>query len=506
MGIDINKGIHKLTNEELFIQEIDKHWVELKNNEDTIFENIEISINAEDKFQLLKNQHQEYMNYISEDSVYEKKKIIKEYFWDRIVGDLYESTLDIMSKAGLLEESTKSFEHSYKIEETARLILENGIFARFPTQKKKEYVDVLIESSFYPATFAEKRESYDFLEEGIADSLRLGGQTFGRYITNTARTTKSLSMLLSMFLVSPATLIMSQFAKQGADTMGVGGARGTSPSMRKFYEMLDKLSPVNHIYTFLNKDQQDLYKYLKQSNNLENDYIQDVLKTAGADSGKMVEKCWNQNKIQIEAKDRDHATLMEKVKHLLSGKGLANILRDPMYNNENQLMLTLGKDAADPIYQKRFYDFRVCVYDKLFEVILGYAKAIYSMDDESYEVIKAANDAHQTKNYKAFFDLKPKQDNDAAMFAIMKALVSIDSIARTLEKSKGDLAADKQIDKFSSYLTQNIKQVYNELDEMANQRKFNADRYDEEDGDDDETKAKKMAEERFNQKKSIFAD
>ncbi len=493
----------RMTNKELFIHEIDKHWIALKNSEDTIFENIEISIDAEDKFLELKENEADYMRYISEDSVYEKKKIIKEYFWDKIVGNLYESTLDIMAQANLLEEANKSFEHSYKIEETAKLILENGIFARFPDAKKKELTSVLIESSFYPASFAEKRSAYDFLEEGFGQNLQRGGEMFGRGVTNAARTTKSLMLLLSMFLVSPATMMMSQTAKGGLDAAGAGGSRGTSPSARKFYGMLDKLSPVNLVYSFLHKDQNDLYKYLKQANSLENDYIQDILKTAGGDSSKIVEKCWNQNKIQIEAKSRDDATVWEKVKHILNGKGLANFLRDPQYNDETQLMLTLGKDASDPIYQKRFYDFRVCVFDKLFEIIIGYAKAIYSMDDSSYEVIKAANEAHKSKNYKAFFDLKPKQDNDAAMFSIMKALVAVDDIARTLEKSKGDLAADKYVDKFSQYLTQNIKSVYGELDEMANQKKFNADRYEEEDPDD-ETKTKKIAEERFNAKRSIF--
>jgi len=97
------------------------------------------------------------------------------------------------------------------------------------------------------------------------------------------------------------------------------------------------------------------------------------------------------------------------------------------------------------------------------------------MDDSSYEVIKSANDAHRTKNFKAFFDLKPKQDNDKAMFMIMKALVAIDSIARTLEDKTGMLAADKYIDRFSTYLKQNIKQTYDELNKMAEQRKYNLD-------------------------------
>ncbi len=506
-----------MTNKELFIQEIDRHWVELKNNEDTIFENIEVELDAEQKFEQLKEHNTDYMMLISENSVYERKKMIKEYFWDRIVGDLYENTLRIMDAASILEEASKSFASSYKIEETARLILENGIFARFPRDKKKDLVENLIESTFYPLTYNEKKEPFNFLEEsqllgmtelieeGFVDTARNWGSSIGRGITNTARTTKSLLILLSMVLVSPATVILSNIGKQALDKAAPKDTikHGTSPSARKFYSFLDHISPVNWIFTFLTKDQHQLFTYLKQANNLENEYVQDALKTTGGDSTKMVEKCWNKHKIQINAKDRENATFWEKTKHVLNGRGLANFVRDPKYNNENQLLITLGKDASDPIYQKRFFDFRICVYDKLFEIILGYAKAVYSMDNESYEIIKAANDAHQTKNYKAFFDLKPKDDSDAAMFAIMKTLVALDSIAKSLETSKGDLAADKYIDRFSTYMTQNVKQTYKELDEMASLRQYNSDRYDEDDPDD-ETVADKIQKERFNAKKSIF--
>ncbi len=497
-----------MTNKELFIQEIDKHWVTLKNNEDTIFEDIEIQMDAELKyFQLQENSNDTYMEYISEDSVYEKKRQISEYFWDKIVGDLYESTLEIMDKAGLLEEANASFQNSYKIEETARLILENGIFARFPNKKKKELTDNLVEATFYPMSYQDKKGltiEKVVIEESVKQALANTGDAVGRFITGAARTVKSMFLILSMFLISPATMLMSQGVTQTLDRTGVTSTSGTSPTMRKVYSFIDNISPIKWVFSFLTKEQHEIYKYLKQANNLENDYIQDALKTAGGDSGKIVEKCWNKHKIQIEAKDRESADFWEGARHIISGKGLANFARDPKYTDETQLMTILGKDAGDPIYQKRFYDFRVCTFDKLFEIILGYSKAVYSMDDSSYEVIKAANDAHKNKNFKAFFDLRPKQDNDAAMFGIMKALVAIDDVARTLEKTKGVLAADKYVDKFSQYLTQNVKQVYAELDEMANQKKYNEDRYADDDPDDDE-KSAKIKEERFNQKKSIFA-
>jgi hypothetical protein len=85
----------------------------------------------------------------------------------------------------------------------------------------------------------------------------------------------------------------------------------------------------------------------------------------------------------------------------------------------------------------------------------------------------------------------------------MRVLVSIDSIANNLEKRKGELVADKYIDRFIDFLRQNIKLTYNELNEMANQRKYNEERYQEEQPTDEE-KSEAIQKERFNAKKSIF--
>jgi hypothetical protein len=507
-----------MTTKEMFIDQVEKEWNSLRQNEDTIFENLEYSLNAEGRFEELKENYPEtYMEIIRENSVYEKKKLIREYFWDRVVGPLYEHTLDIMQKAGILEEATNNLETSYKIETTARLILENGIFAQFPPNKKKELTQNLIEATFYPAMFYENSVTLDtefhsadnVLEEGLYSGLQSLGRPVGNFITNSARTIKSLYLIAAAFLISPASMLMVNSAKQAVDTMdpGLAGKVGSNPTLRKVFSFFDKISPLNWIFTFLTQDQAEVFKYLRKANNLEDDYIQEILDDVGADSVNITKKCWDKNKIQLHAKNRESATTKEKIMHLLSGRGLSNWIRNPMYANTNQLILLLSEDAGDPIMQKRFYDFRVCIYEKLFEIIQGYAKAIYSMDDQSYEIIKRANDAHKNKNFKAFFDLRPKSENDKAMFKVMRTLVAIDNMARVLEdpKIKGNLAADKYITEFSRFLDQNIKETYKVLDEMANQRKFNLDRYEEEKPDEDQ-KAKAIQERKFNQKKSIFDD
>ncbi len=508
-----------MTNKELFIQQVDKHWEKVKNNEDTIFENVEMQIDASQRFEELKEKdHDFYIELLHESSLYNKKRMIESYFWDRIVGEMYEDTLIVMKDAGLLEEATQSFEKSYKIEQTARLILEKGVFANYDKDKKKDSIDYIIEAAFYPEIFAEKHQyeiiSYDptlpieeLMEASLSGALSSIGNSITPVIRGAARWAESLKLLAIYFLVSPATFLGSTVAGQGVQSVdpGLPGSIGTSSKNRKFLEFLDQLSPVNWIFSFMTKDQKKVFEYIRRANNLDDEFVKETLDEVGAKPEEIVAKCWQRNKLQPSGMNREDATVWEKVRNILSGKGIANVLRNPRYLNTNELIVALNNDAGNPTWQKHFYDFRVCVYDKLFEIILGYAKAIYSMDNESYEVIKAANDAHKTKNYKKFFDLRPKDDSDKAMFMIMRTLVSIDNIARVLKDKKGTVTADKYIDQFINYLEQNIKSTYKELDELANLRKYNQDRYDEEDPDEDE-KIKKIREGRFNEKKSIFED
>lgn len=495
-----------MTTKEIFIKEVDRLWVELKERDDTIFENVGISLDSESKFAELRNGHTStHLTLVQESSLYEKKKLVRSYFWDHIIGELYENTIKSMKDSNLLEETLSSFDKSYKLENTARLILENGVFSQHP--KKKELTENVIEMTYYPATFHQKNVSLmenGVLEENwVAPTLQWGGDR----IRDIARLTSNVYTFMVYTLISPATFLMggagSRIADKVLDSYDGRPPSGTDPSLRKFYSLMDSFSPVNILFKFLNKDLYEVANTLKKVNSLDDGYIQDILKEMKADPNKMIRKCWDKNKHQVATSDPGNKKVMEMVKHFFSGKGLANMLRDPFYNDETQIAHILQKDASDTSYQKMFYDFRVCIYEKLFEVILGYSKAIYSMDDASYEIIKSANDAHQNKNFKAFFDLKPKQVNEEAMFKIMRALVSIDSIANSLEKRKGELVADKYIDKFSNFLKQNIKQVYGELNEMANQKKYNEDRYSEEEPDD-EAKSKVIQQERFDARKSIF--
>jgi len=498
-----------MTNQEIFIKEVNQLWDTLRKRDDTIFENIEIEINFIKKFEDLANHnHDLYMKIISENSIYEKKKMIRGYFWENIIGDLYEHTLNIMKEAGLLEEALESFEKNYKIETTARLILENGVFSALPNNKKKELTENTIEMCFYPYSFYEKNktisEEKDILEEAwVKPSIQWAGDR----VRDVARLTRNVYLSLLFLLVTPATFTVGNLSSRFGDKVNEKlldkQSTGMDPSLRKFYDFVESFWPVNFIFKFLNKDLYDISTLLKKANNLDDENIQDIMKEMGTDPHKLINKCWQKNMHQLSTSNPDNKKFMDYIFHIISGKGLANLLRDPKYNNETQIALLLKSDAAKPEYQKRFYDFRVCVYDKLFEMILGFAKTIYSMNDASYEVIKVANDAHNQKNFKAFFDLRPKQENEEAMFKIMRVLVSIDTIANQLEKRKGELVADKYIDRFSTYLRQNIKLTYNELNELANQKKYNEERYSD-DQPTDEEKSEAIKKERFDAKKSIF--
>jgi hypothetical protein len=393
-----------MTTKEIFIKEVDRLWDTLKDRDDTIFENVGIQIDTELKFEELKeNNNSLYMAMIQENSVYEKKKMIRTYFWENIVGDLYEHTLNIMKKANLLEEALESFDKSYRIETTARLILENGVFANLPNSKKKELTENIIDMTFYPHAFQENNktisEELNFFEENW---IKSSVQWTGDRIRDIARMTKNIYLTLLFLLVTPATFTVGNFSSRFGDSAlkhayDGRSASGMDPSLRKFYDFIEQFTGVNYIFKFLNKDLYDVSTLIKKVNGMDDDYIQDLMKEMKSDPNKIIEKCWEKNKHQVFSKTPENANFMDYIRHFMSGRGLANFLRNPQYNNETQIALVLKSDAANPEYQKMFFDFRVCVYEKLFEIILGYAKTIYSMDDASYEIIKAANEAHKIK-------------------------------------------------------------------------------------------------------------
>jgi len=492
-----------MTTNELLKLEFNKHWTSLKDRDDTIFENINIALDPEARiFEMLENKNATYMEIVQENSLYEKKRIIESYFYENIVGDLYEETIAGLKSQDLLQETLDSFEKNYKLETTARLILERGVFSKFSKKKERDIlVESVIEQGFYPATFYEKHRelinSQTLEESWFAPQIQWAGDT----IRDIARVLKNTRLFLVYLLVTPVASIMAVPSMVGSKITGSQNMQ--NPSLRKFYSFMDDLMPTNIIFKFLNKDLYDIAHYLKKVNNIEDEHLQEVLREMKTDPNKTINKCWTKNKYQITASNPDHPKMLERMIHFLSGKGLSNMLRDPKLQNETQIALAIKSDASDPAYQRMFYDFRVCLYEKIFENIIGYSKAIYSMDDASYEIIRSANDAHNNKNFKAFFDLRPTQDNEEAMFKIMRALVAIDAIGETLDKRKAELSADKFIDKFTTFLRQNIKLVYQELNDMANQRKYNEDRYND-DNPDEEEKSKLIQQERFNAKKSIF--
>lgn len=452
------------------------------------------------------------MDILHEDSLYNKKRLLESYFWGEIIGELYENTVNIMKQAGVLEESLESFDKSYKIENTARLVLENGVFSDFP--RRKGIVDHLINEAFYP-------ESTHELQEGFSsawDSTKTGFSTAIDAVVRSGKLLRGLLEVLFYFLITPASTsasvlqvrsdkhptVRKAMAVMDKILFGAVGAVGIvtlSPSMAGF----GALAGVGYIWQFMNSDLIQITNYLQKVNTLDNPYIQEVLKDMGADPGALVEKCWRRNKHQPLSPEGEgiSSRFMLSFKKG-SGNSLNNFLRDPLLTNPAQIASILKNDAADPKYQKMFFDFRTCLYEKIFEIVIGYAQALYSIDDSSYEVIRYANEVHKRKNFKAFFKLQPKEDGEIAMFKVIKLLIAVEEIIVNLKTNKAELIGDKYIDQFIQSMEQQIKQTYQTLDEMAQQRSYNQARYDEE-NPTDEDKSEAIKKERDEVKQSIFS-
>lgn len=550
----------KQTTQDLFQSRINSNWELLRKNQDTIFENIQYSLNAEDEFRKFKKNHDgnQYMELVAESSLYTKKKLVDEYFWSTIVGDLYESTVRILEEAGLIEEAKQSFNKSYKIENTARLILENGVFVNFGEKRASELAEFIINETFYPDL-----NDAGVLEEGFMDSVRATRDSILSGVVASAKLMKSIMMLLTFVIISPVGTIFKSYnhfdggmkgtaagigmsgatvgaagavgslggagSAVGGFMSGLGGtasAAGASYGTGVLGTALSGLGGIGavmgalaspaigfgvfgilgYIWRSMNTDLIQVSSYLQKINSMgNNEHIEDLLRGAGTSKEGIVKKCWDKNKHQ-RLKNIEGEKVLNKMVNTIGNwsNGINNFLRDPLTSDPVQIALVLKDDASDPKYQKMFYDFRICFYEKLFEIIQGYATAIYSVDDSSYEVIKFANDVHKRKNFKAFFKLDPKEDGEIAMFKIIKMLIAIEEIVFTLKKHKSVIVGDLYIDKFIQTIEGYIKVAYQQLEELANQRSYNKSRYNIDEPTDAE-KAIAIEQAKTDQKVSIFS-
>lgn len=502
---------NKIKTSDVFENRISKNWTNLINRDDTIFETINYSLDSTNEFLKFKeNNNDIYMFLVQESDTFLINKIIDQYFWESIVGELYDNTLKILNS---IEESTvyESFNNKIKMENTARIILENGVFKNFnliSMDERQEIIESIITSYFYGDS--------EYLEESWL-LRRIEGVTDG--IVSIGSAIKSFIAIIIYILISPAGNIFQALSKTGnflAEKIGFEHKKNMHPEMKKTGQFLDSIWPVMMIFqAATGKDLVKTSEYLQKLNLGDNPYLDATITGAGSDMSHIINKCWDKHKHPIDTKfDKNAPSSMSdfKFERTMDGifdvfknisKGLKNYVRNPIFNNTLQLSYILTMDATNPVYQRMFFDFRVCVYSKLFEIILGYGKTIYSMGDASYEIIKHGNDVHKNKNFKAFFNLKPKQENEEAMFNVMKSLVAIDNIAYEIRKNKSLLIADEYIEQFLTFLEQNIKQTYQQLDEIANLRKYNEDRYDKDELTDEE-KAEKIKQNVFNNKRSIF--
>jgi len=512
-----------MTTEELFNDQMQKHWDRLRNNSETLFENTATCINFNKEFDKFKDSPA-FMEVVSESDLYTKKRILESYFWSDIIAPLYEATFEVLEKAGLVEESMQSFENSYKFENTARLILENGIFSSFPL--KKELTDELIEMFFYP--------SDEIIEEGFSET--------GRKVIDAGRAVWTLMQLLGYILVSPATSALNyksdsptsrkmvnllallllggvigsgilggvNLAIAGAGAVGIKsevavGVLATLFGLGGKFAAMKVVGLPGEIWKFINEDLVEITKYLSKVNKLGGSDSKAILQEIGINPKELITKCWERNNHQLPANDDLKNGFSKLIRAMSNGaNSIRNLIRDPYFSNNVQLALSLKRDASDPKYQKMFYDFRVCMYDKIFEVIIGYAQMVYSVDDASYEIIRHANQVHRRKNFKAFFALDPKTDSEVAMFKLIKLLIVIEDMIIKLEEHKRELVADKFIDQFIQHMKMQIKNTYTTLDEMAQLRSYNKARYDEEQPTDEE-KAEAIQKARNEAKRSIFS-
>ena len=468
-------GFYNEKTKDQFKKIVSYEYSKLIKNDELLFENTLGSYNLDsDKLfeEFFYDKKNGYGKLLSVPSEY-KTEFIKDYLFEHTIipaFEKFEKNLTL-KKFNMLEENTTfdlDFSSQIKYENTSRYLIENFIFNDFPKEKRIELTESII--------FASKLQ----LEESL-DSFRNGykniGSTYDKiedkissfFVGSTVGLARSIKEFLLFCLVlfySPYQLIGSSNIKYK-----ILGRSGTS----RVGQALSLISPTKNIAELLLKPYAGIGNILKKTNELDNEDIKDFIKDIQEQSNtreNIINDCWVKNARTISATEKNEWKygLNNLANWIKTGR--MQWLGNPQDTDGGMLGFLFNIDASDPSFQKSFFEFRKCVYDHVFELILGYAKVAMSEDITTTEILEKVKVASRRNDYNIFKNIKDDgRDVNDLMYKVGKVLLSIEEIAEKLKENKQELFQDKYLDQFYMYLKQKIKQAYLDLDEAAEKQR-----------------------------------
>jgi len=471
MSTYVHQGYYNPETEKKFKNIVQYEFNKLIKDENLIFESAlkDWALDTNklfDEFYLDNDGYGKFITEADENKTY----FIKNYFYNKTIVPAFlkleESVVEASFKA--IEENETfnlGFNNQLKMENTSRYLIENFIFNEFPLKTRKQLTENII--------FSQKlalEESIDIQKNKIGEIYDKVEDTISSFFVGTtvglAKSIKEALLFGVVLFYSPYQIIGSSNVKYK-----MLGRSGTS----RVGKAIELLSPTRAIGEMLLKPYSEIGEILKKTNEIDNEDVKDFLKEIQQQSNTretIINDCWLKNAQVLNTDEKlSFSNAMTKLANWIK-TGRMRWLGNPMDMNKGMLGFLFSIDANDPSFQKSFFEFRKCVYDHLFDLIVGYAKTAMSEDITTTEILEKVKIASRRKDYNIFNKIKTdSRDIHDLMYKVGKVLLSVDEIADKLKENKQELFQDKYLDQFYTYLKQKIKQAYLDIDEAAEKQR-----------------------------------
>ena len=408
-----------------FYEIFNNEWEKLRKTPDTIFENIEYSPYIEKEYIKFKSSDS-YLEYVSENNEYNKKKIIGKYFYENVIEPV------INQFTGLLEESDISITGEVLLENTFEVISKKKDFFLTEADRTEIFFENLIEEGIL-------KDIEFFLSLGTKDEIIESGiLTEEQY--NQLIEEGFFDMLAAGY--NGAKTGWKAVKNNTAAIVNTAGAFWDIVLFGGFHPIRNKLRLSD-----IEDSHPEIVKVFKRYTFPENDNIKDFLRKYGnTDPKKLMEICWKQQTNYILSHAPGNRALVnETIKNInlainefFSDKVLYKRIQNNPFSIRSYLKNMRPEERA------AIDRFRMCFYYKLIDYISSLAVSAFEIGQVQKSLIRRMEElpkADSTKSifiYKDLYSLTKYNEADrifAMAFGIMLELkMAIDAALEFIKK------------------------------------------------------------------------
>ena len=463
-NLDKNMPISERIFKDVFSKEFEK----LRKTENTIFENSNISLDIDKEYQKFKNSDK-YQKFIQENSEYEKRKIITDYFFNDTIIPLVET---VMFKAENL-----SFSGEIILENTYDLLLKKKV----KRNKIKKDLKELNETSQINST--EQDEQIKYIQNLKNKILELNENEINFLFEESIKGTH-LEYLLENDLwtrIKSGAGWLSRKVQVIAKNIMMG-LNITFSAAEALYFGFVKGSDALHVLDLFDNLQRlkTSQKTLKKSMIIKSEKLDDFLRNYGnIDLGEITNSCWEKNRSKIKMTvDPDIFQMLQQI--VLDIKKFINGMMNPnKLKSDTAVRTIISTMKRNDDFNRMIHLYRQCIYDNIIDFVISYAETSLSIGQiennllKRAKQLKQANDTQSLRLYNEFYNFTPKNTAEKIFIESIGALVDLKLISYEMKKNADyAMRIDHYIKEDQRYLESKLNQAFATLYEAIDNMRY----------------------------------